>query len=168
MTAHDEVSHTTEFDDFARVHWDRALRLALRMIHNRWDAEDVVAEAMTNLWRRWQVVPINDPWAYLLRSVHNGVVDHSRARHRELSALARYGAPDAVAFDESPIEHRDQLSEALAGLSPTHQRAVAMRYLFDLSGDELARKLGVPAATAKSQAWRGLARLRGSLVTEAA
>jgi RNA polymerase sigma factor (sigma-70 family) len=65
-------------------------------------------------------------------------------------------APDAYA----QVEQRQQLLLALRRLPPRTQAVLVLRYFEDLSEAETARVLGCSPGSVKSQASRGLARLR--------
>jgi RNA polymerase sigma factor (sigma-70 family) len=73
-----------------------------------------------------------------------------------------------VAEDQADaVAERDFLIRALAGL-PLRQRSVlVLRYYNDLSEAEIADVLGCSVGTVKSQASRGLARLREIAVSGA-
>jgi RNA polymerase sigma factor (sigma-70 family) len=63
------------------------------------------------------------------------------------------GRADVSMFD--PVLHA-----ALLGLEVDQRAVVVMRYLLDLSQEEIGRLLAVPFGTVKSRLARGLARLR--------
>ena len=67
------------------------------------------------------------------------------------------------ADEGADVEHRDELVRALAELSPQQRRVVVLRYLVGLSEREVADDLGVSTGTVKTQASRGLHRLRASM-----
>jgi RNA polymerase sigma-70 factor (ECF subfamily) len=56
-------------------------------------------------------------------------------------------------------EDRDVLGAAIAALSPDHQVVVALRYYRDLTVDEIARRLDIPAGTVQSRLHYALKRL---------
>ena len=58
------------------------------------------------------------------------------------------------------VAERDFLLRALAGLPPRQRTVLVLRYYNDLSEAEIAGVLGCSVGTVKSQASRGLARLR--------
>jgi len=60
------------------------------------------------------------------------------------------------------IADRDYLLRALAALPPRQRAVLVLRYFDDLSEAETAHMLGCSVGTVKSQAARGLARLRAA------
>ncbi len=82
-------------------------------------------------------------------------------RRRRVQEHSAASLPEQTVADATRTSDvRDELWRALARL-PTRMRAVlVLRYWEDLSEAEAARVLGCSAGTVKSQASRGLSRLR--------
>ncbi len=80
-----------------------------------------------------------------------------------LVTLARWSEDQTEAVAE-----RDFLIRTLAGLPPRQRTVLVLRYYNDLSEAEIADLLGCSVGTVKSQASRGLARLRCSATPDAA
>ena len=51
---------------------------------------------------------------------------------------------------------RDEMGEAFATLSVDHREVLALRYYLDLSVEQIATQLGIPAGTVKSRLHHGL------------
>lgn len=149
----------TEFEVFARERWQPAVGVAMRMTANRDEAEDLVAQAMGDLWRRWSETAVANPWAYLRQSLRNGMIDRYRKADRERSVLARLDRRPGF-VDRAPVEDRDALVGGLPQLTPVQRQVLALQFLLDLDQQEIARRLAVPVGTIKSHASRGLRRLR--------
>jgi RNA polymerase sigma factor (sigma-70 family) len=77
-------------------------------------------------------------------------------RERSTDAVPETSYADPSGGSDS----RDQLRRALASLGPSQRAVVVLRYWDDLSVEETASILGTSAGNVKSQAARGLARLR--------
>jgi RNA polymerase sigma factor (sigma-70 family) len=139
--------------------------LALLLCRDRVEAEDVLAESVVRCLPRWQARRLDNPRAYLRRTMINEV----RARHRRsriavvIPLFNRDIAHDASLDELATVEVRGSMTEALK-LVPERQRiAVALRYLEDLPFAEVAELMGTSTGTAKSQVSRGLEQLRGLL-----
>lgn len=148
------------FAGFVREHRGRLLgnanQLTVGDVHL---AEDLVQQTLTKVYRRWRRIE-SAPLAYARRTlVTTFIDDRHRARHRHEYAVAE--VPEAAAR-EAP-EPRPALMEALRLLAPRMRAAVVLRYVEDLSVEETARLLGCSTGNVKSQAARGLARLREHL-----
>ena len=76
--------------------------------------------------------------------------------------------PDRAAVDPAldRIADRSYLDSAVRDLPPRMRAVLVLRYLEGLADEEVAAALGCTVGTVKSQASRGLAKLRLSLATE--
>ncbi|MGO4423932.1 sigma-70 family RNA polymerase sigma factor, partial [Streptomyces sp. MCAF7] len=63
-------------------------------------------------------------------------------------------------------DDREMLRHALAGLPPRQRQAVVLRYWEDLSESQVAVAMGCSVGTVKSQAAKGLAKLRAAPARE--
>ncbi|MGH9172368.1 MAG: sigma-70 family RNA polymerase sigma factor [Acidimicrobiales bacterium] len=148
---------STEFSSFFQVAYPEATRLARRMGLTAHDAEDVAVEALTRTfvsWGRLQHADWKRPW--VTRVVANLVIDQVR-RRRAPAAPAT-----ASAFEDRSDDGID-LSRALAKL-PRRQRQVAvLRYLSDLSIEDVATALQMRPGTVKQHTARAKAALRAEL-----
>ncbi len=131
-------------------HGERALRLALRILGDAAEAEEVAQEAFL---RAWQAAAGFDPGrarftTWLHRIVVNLAIDRTRRRAGApmagLDAVAELAdpgpGPEAAA---SAAESRAALAAALEGLPPRQRAAIALAYEQELSGAEAAAVLKV-------------------------
>ncbi len=139
------------------------MRLAYVLCGDAAEAEDLVADAYARAWPRLARGKVDDPLAYLRRSVVNAT--KSWKRHRFVvrrEELRHRVAPDEMDATAT-VDDRDELVAALGTLPLAQRQVVALRYLEDLSEQDTARALGVPVGTVKSRATRALEALRGAL-----
>lgn len=166
-TARDGVqaARRTEVDrhEFARVfneHHRGAVRLAYLLTSDPDQAEDVVAEAFTKVYRRWRSGRIHDVGAYVRRAVANEANSRLRRRYLERDrAQHRSGDDRGVRRVDDHAADRDEVWRALQRLPRRQRTAVVLRYFEDLSEEQTAETLGVSRGTVKSQVSRGLDRL---------
>jgi RNA polymerase sigma-70 factor, ECF subfamily len=150
--------------DFDAFFYDRlpgVMRLAQRMTGDPATAEDIAAESFARAFARWDKVallPYREAW--VMRVAANLAIDLTRRRRRPL-APARV-APDPA--DEVAL--RLSLAEALRHLPKAQRDAVVLRYLADLSEEEVARALGVRPGTVKSHLHRARQTLARRLGTD--
>ncbi|MCW2759809.1 MAG: subfamily polymerase sigma-24 factor [Marmoricola sp.] len=140
----------------------RLLRLSFLLVGDRHAAEDLLQDVLERLYVRWPKV--QDPDAYARRALANAATNRwrSRARRPETALLAHHD----VAAPETAPSRRDELVVALGQL-PNGQRAViVLRYLEDLSVEQVAAVLGCSTGTVKSQTARALPRLRDLLALD--
>ncbi len=152
-----------DFDEFVAGSVEPLLRTAYLITWDGGDAEDLVQECLLKLARRWpRVRRMQQPRAYARRVLVNLALDDGRARARrrdELGAQPELSdAPGPDLFDG--LETRAELLEALAGLTPRQRAVLVLRYFNDLTESQTAEVLGCSTGTVKSNASRGLARLR--------
>jgi RNA polymerase sigma factor (sigma-70 family) len=96
-----------------------------------------------------------DPW--LRRIAVRRALEHARRnrRRREAELAHQNGRP--------PTEDADAVSEALdllAGLPPAQRAALTLRYVHDLTDEEIARALGCRPGTVRSLLSRGRGAIR--------
>lgn len=159
------VDEDDTFADFVAARGTAMLRVAhLLSAGSTADAEDLLQSALEKLYRHWpRVRRAGDPEPYLRRALVNLAINRSR-RHKIVQLIAVASPPERGRSDGTEaIETRDVLMAGLRAL-PAGQRAVlVLRYWEDLSVAQTAELLSCSAGTVKSQAARGLARLRRGL-----
>ena len=103
---------------------------------------------------------------WLYRVAANAVIDHVRATRRLTVAVDTDSldpAPDALA---AALDH-DDLRRAMAGLSDTHRRVLALRFFDDLDPVEAGAVLGCSRRTFAVKLHRAVAALRTALTADA-
>lgn len=120
------------------------------------DAPDVVADAFAGVLgsRSWEKV--DEPRAYLYRTVLNEV----RMRHR--STMRRRAREMHMASREEIFdpEIRPEVLEAMGVLSTKQRAAVVLTYWEDLKPGEVAERLGVSEGTVRRHLTRARSKLR--------
>jgi RNA polymerase sigma-70 factor (ECF subfamily) len=100
-------------------------------------------------------------WLYAIAL--NVLRDHARRAAAEGRAYERSGPP-GEGFDAlAAVEHRDELSRALAGLAPEEREAIALRFGADMTVPEMAELLREPLTTMEGRVYRALRKLRAAL-----
>lgn len=164
------------FETLVRTHADRCYAIALRVLGNSHDAEEVAQDALVRAYRAMATYPpgrIRElrlrPWLATI------VVNLCRNRTRRhalpttpLAPLVEVGAePRATAADEPAnladrAEDRERLAGLLGSLPDRYRIPIVLRHVDDLSYAELSEVLGRPEGTLKAQVSRGLAMLRAA------
>ncbi len=159
-------SDDEEFRLFVLARSRALLRTAYLLTGDMGAAEDLLQTALLKTYRHWPRITHRDaPDAFVRRVM---VTSHaSWWRRRRVLEQSVAVLPERISpGDSSASAARDEMWETLAGL-PARMRAVlVLRYWEDLSEAETARLLGCSTGTVKSQASRGLARLRDQLAPE--
>jgi RNA polymerase sigma-70 factor (sigma-E family) len=146
------------FEDFVRGRSTALLRTSYLLTGDRGAAEDLLQGVLERVARRWASIA-DSPEAYVRRALTNAAVN--RWRRRRPAGVQLLDSDHPATEDVSDrVAVRDQLIRGLMAL-PARQRAVlVLRYFDDLTEAETADALGCAIGTVKSQASRGLERLR--------
>lgn len=155
------------FEDWVRASSPRLRRLAYLLTGNLDHADDLLQSAYAKLLPRWHRVSAYDsPEAYVHRVMVNLRTSWwRRSRNREWSTDEipepswRAGTPsEGDAVVESQV-----LLAALRSLPERQRAAVVLRHWCDLSEADTAAAMSCSVGAVKSNASRGLARLRAAL-----
>jgi RNA polymerase sigma-70 factor (ECF subfamily) len=149
------------FADFYRAEFPSLVVLA-RGLCGSASADDIAQEAMLAVYRRWdEVVRFDDPRAWVRRTCTNLAVSAFRRRLVELRALTRLAGARPP---ERPLdEDAEAFWTAVRGLPRRQAQCVALRYLYEMSGVEIARTLGVSENSVKKHLARGRSALAARL-----
>ena len=135
------------------------LRTARLILRDPTLAEDAIQETFLKAWQRIGSLRDEDPGPWLTRIAMNESISTYRRRHR-FQALTERFARLGGGKREVSSEARLDLAQALDQLTADQRAAVALHYYQDLSVEETARALKVPADTVKSRLKTALRRLR--------
>jgi len=137
------------------------LRRTAYLLCGDWDrAEDIVQDTLTRLYVPWRRASRADSVdAYVRRSLVNAYLSEGRRPWRR-ERPTEFLPETAYADPASSTDDRDDLRRALASLGASQRAVVVLRYWDDLSIEQTADALGCSTGNVKSQAARGLARLR--------
>ena len=146
-------------------HGKRALILALRIVGQVRDAEDVLQESLLKLVRRVRKEPVENPGGYLNAVIKTTALDVLAKRKSErLSCSEVDDCPSQEHTDPSgPIQSQElsvKLGQAIRQLNPRLAKIVIGRNLRQQSYTELAQKMGVSCNTARIYHWMALKKLR--------
>ncbi len=152
------------FRELVEKHIDRAYGLALRILGNRADADDVVQDSFLKVWThrgRWECGRAKfSTWLY--RVVTNRCIDLRRQpRGEDVESVAEPvdQHPDAVTAMQRH-EINDMLEEAMLRLPDQQRVAVVLSYHEDMSNQEIAEVMETTVAAVESLLKRGRQQLR--------
>jgi RNA polymerase sigma-70 factor (ECF subfamily) len=175
-----EASLTTDSDDglLARIadndqeafrllverHIDRAYGLALRILNNAADAEDIVQDTILKIWLhrgRWESGRAKfSTWLY--RVVTNRCIDFRRQpRSEDLEQVPEVADAKPLAIDEIQRHEVSSLLEKAMQRLPDQQRvALILSYHENMSNTEIAEVMQTTVFAVESLLKRGRQRLR--------
>ena len=150
-----------QFHDFVTAQRPSLVRTAFLLCGDPDEAHDLVQTTLMRMHRRWRGIERTDaPEVYARRVLVNLTASWWRSRLRNrwvpLSELPHPATPDAT----DRLGDRDALWHAVMTLPPRTRAVLVLRYFEDLTEVETARQLQCSVGSVKSQASRGLARLR--------
>lgn len=158
------------FAALTRGQLDSAYRLAWAILGGTAEAEDAVQDAFAMAWRKrgsLREPDRFDAWfgRILVNVCRERLRSRARTRVRELQVVPADGdeAPERQAPAGPDIGLRLTVGGAVAELDPDHRIVVVLRYWADLTVDEIADRVGVPAGTVKSRLHYALRALAPSL-----
>ncbi|MDP9151721.1 MAG: sigma-70 family RNA polymerase sigma factor [Myxococcota bacterium] len=154
------------------------LALALRIVRDRPEAEDVVHDAfllVSNRARQY-VAERGSVGAWIVTLVRNLSIDRTRRRDRRATiardVLAHDPDLDSGFLSDDPENRaaasieRQRVLRALATLSAAQRSTLEVAFFEGLTYAEIAEREGVPIGTIKSRAARALAALRQAMNEE--
>ena len=156
------VEDPLDFEAFVALRGPALVRLARGLLRDPQLAEDVVQDVLARALLQWsRVSAARDVDAYVRRMVVNACTSwFRRAARRERVT------DQALVLDRPVGDRTDQFVDrdlliALLRRLPTKQRAVlVLRHYEGLADSDIARTLNCSEVTVRSNAHRGLARLR--------
>ena len=151
------------FDALYYRYRDRILRLAYRFTANHADAQDVLQETFTYLYKKFPGLRLTASMTtFLYPVVRNLSLEIHRKKRTATAAAAAIveELPGFAAATTSEDQTRADLVAAMANLSPEHRQTVLLRFVDDLTMDEIAAATGVPVGTVKSRLHHAIAALR--------
>jgi RNA polymerase sigma-70 factor, ECF subfamily len=152
---------------FEALYWrhrDWVVRLARRFTGDEADALDVMQEAFVYLYRKFPGFVLTARLTTFLWPVVRNLSLQARRRRAMSLALGDVDLDrvDAGAKPRAASSSEFDWTTILSGLSHEHRQVVLMRFVDDLTTDEIAQLLSIPPGTVKSRLHHAIAQLRAS------
>ena len=146
----------------------RLLRVAQGVLRDPHVAEDAVQQALLDIWRdirRLRDASKFEGWSYklLLRVCY---AEAKRMPRWVPESLIPAAAEPRVGDVFGVVVDRDQLGRGFQHLSTDHRAVIVLRYLMDLSPEQVAEALDIPRKTVYSRLGRAMDALRSALEAE--
>jgi RNA polymerase sigma factor (sigma-70 family) len=165
------------FEHLVEAHVDRCYSIALRVLGNPHDAEEVAQDALVRAYRalggydpqRIRELRLRAWLATIVVNLCRNRVRRHPVLTTPLEPLVEAGREPAASDATDPAHiagitaGRERIAALLATLPDRYRIPVVLRHVDDLSYAQLAEVLGRPEGTVKAQVSRGLAMLRAAL-----
>jgi RNA polymerase sigma-70 factor (ECF subfamily) len=166
------------FAELVELYKDKIYHLAYRMLNNKHEAEDAVQETFLRVYTNLHRYDEHQKFStWIFRIGTNHCIDRLRKRKHSAYSLDAE-IPDGEgndyysmlpAQDDSPekqiilSETQQQIRGAIEALPEKYKAVVILRYLQDMSLQEISDVLGMPVTTVKTRVHRGREYLRKKL-----
>jgi RNA polymerase sigma-70 factor (ECF subfamily) len=142
--------------------------LALRVLGDRGDAEDVTQKTFVSAWTsRASFDPSRarlSTWLVAIAKRRIADTHEARTRIRALhEQLQRVTRPEDLVTEEVDLGETLLVAQEIERLEPDARKVMKLAFFDDLTHQEISRRLDMPLGTVKSHMRRGLLRLRQDL-----
>ncbi|MNO59017.1 ECF RNA polymerase sigma factor SigW [compost metagenome] len=165
------------FAELVDLYKDKIFHLAYRMLSNRHEAEDIVQETFLRVYKNWNRYDEKQKFStWIYRIATNLCIDRLRKRKpsyyldAEMNDQEGMDGYSLIPGDERTPESEYLLSEtqqmihhAIEGLPAKYKSVIILRYLQEMSLQEIGDILDMPVTTVKTRVHRGREFLRKKL-----
>lgn len=158
-----------DFDTAVATHGPKVYTLALYLLADPVEAEDVTQEVLVRLWRRGSEVAPERIRPWLLRVARNACIDSVRRRRGTRDAVADIASLDLTESSPNPecLAHASELGNrilrALKTLREPGRSVVVLREIQGMSYEEIGEVLTMSTNNVRVTLHRARRRLRNEL-----
>jgi RNA polymerase sigma-70 factor (ECF subfamily) len=165
------------FGEIVEIYKDKVFQLAYRMLGNRHEAEDIAQEAFIRAYVNIQSYNINLKFStWLYRIATNLCIDRIRKKKPDYyldaevagtEGLNMYSQiPSNIPLPEADVESLElqaTIQRAISKLPEKYRSVIVLKYIEELSLNEISEILEMPLGTVKTRIHRGREALRKQL-----
>jgi RNA polymerase sigma-70 factor (ECF subfamily) len=145
------------FEEIFKTYFHFVDNVALRMLNNRQDAEEVTQEVFLNIHRQLKNFRFEaslKTWIY--RITLNCAINYSKKRARQHPPAVEYndalaGGPPEIHQTADREYHEKVIAALLNALEPSQRSCIILRSIEGLSYQDIARTLQIPINTVRSR-----------------
>lgn len=165
------------FAELIEIYKDKIFQLAYRMVGNRQDAEDITQETFLRVYANLHTYDDSykfSTWIY--RIATNLCIDRGRKKRPDFSLdeeteagqgmdwYSRLSSSERTPEDKVVTQElQETVQDALSHLQPKYRSIMILRYIEDLSLQEISDIVKLPITTIKTRIHRGREALRSKL-----
>ena len=153
-----------EIESLFKTHYTQMYHLALTLLFDEAESKDVVSDVFASLLGGKVVMRADNAKAFLLASVHHrclNVLQHKQVQERFARLLTE--DTDALVSDNT-VEEQMQMEELMRyvqeNLSPLEQNIFRLRYLREMTCQEVAEALSVSRQTVHTHLKQSVEKIR--------
>ena len=153
-----------DVESLFKTHYTQMYHLALTLLFDEAESKDVVSDVFANLLNGRVVMRADNAKAFLLESVHHrclNVLQHKQVQERFARLLTE--GTDTHVSDNS-VEEQMQMEELMRyvrdNLSPLEQNVFRLRYLQEMTCQEVADALNVSRQTVHTHLKQSVEKIR--------
>lgn len=169
------------FAELVDLYKDKIFHLGYRMLSNRHEAEDIVQETFLRVYKNWERYDEKQKFStWIYRIATNLCIDQLRKRKPNYYLDAEMNDQEGMdgytlipGDDRTPeteylvSETQQMIHHAIEGLPVKYKSVIILRYLQELSLQEIGEVLDMPVTTVKTRVHRGREFLRKKLENKA-
>lgn len=165
------------FRELVDLYKDKVYQIAYRMVGNAYEAQDMAQEAFLRAYANIESYDENRKFStWLFRITTNLCIDRLRKKKPDysldaeipgaegLDGYSQLSSPDKLPDEQVvTMEMQEWVQEGILKLPPKYRTAIVLRYIEDLSIQEISDILDLPENTVKTHVHRGREALRKHL-----
>lgn len=165
------------FGEIVEIYKDKVFQLSFRMLGNRHEAEDIAQEAFIRAYVNIQSYNINLKFStWLYRIATNLCIDRIRKKKPDYYLDAEVAGTEGLTMysqipaqtrlpedDVESLELQDTIQREISNLPEKYRTVIVLKYIDELSLNEISEILDIPLGTVKTRIHRGREALRKQL-----
>ena len=161
------------FADFYDQYSGLLFAIALKVLNDGKEAEDVLQEVFMQIWNKAGAYNplLGKPASWAVTLTRNKAIDRIRAAQRRFRLIEQAAVEADVRPDNSPSaneklhgkENAQLIRSVVAALPADQRRAIELAFFSGLTQDEISQQLQEPLGTIKARIRRGMLKLREKL-----
>jgi RNA polymerase sigma-70 factor (ECF subfamily) len=165
----DSLAFSSFYDHYSGL----LFSIALRILNDPKEAEDVMQEVFLQIWNKASGYDplLGKPSSWAVTLARNKSIDRIRASQRRSKLMEQAAVMAADATDNSMTanenlhgrENAERIRTVVAALPQDQKRAIEMAFFSGLTQNEISETLQEPLGTVKARIRRGMLKLREQL-----
>ncbi|MBV9489173.1 MAG: sigma-70 family RNA polymerase sigma factor [Verrucomicrobia bacterium] len=158
----DGMTDLAAYERFVRRYQNMVFSVAVRILGNHADAEDIAQEVFLRAYQRFDELRHSEAaGGWLKAAATNLAINHlNRYRARWRFFSEEESMPEPVSPAEPAKDFREQIEFAIQKLPDAQRVPLVLFYFHGLSYEEIANRLGISVAKVKTDIHRARERLR--------